>query len=88
MPQSTLANWTRELLERDYYEPRDTAGDITKKVRVDVPDSDGRLDPTTFADWPSTVEEYFDWSEKRRVRFARMKLLNLAKVWSNGAEGT
>lgn len=49
MRQSNLVNWTRELLERDYYEPRDTAGDITKKVRVDVSDFDGRLDPTTFA---------------------------------------
>lgn len=50
MPQSTLVNWTRELLERDYYEPRDTAGDITNKMRIDLPHFERRLDPTTFAD--------------------------------------
>lgn len=38
-----------KLLERDYYEPHDTEEDITKKVKVDVPYFDGRLNPTTFA---------------------------------------
>lgn len=59
-------------------------------MKVDVPDFDGRLNPTTFADWLSAIEEYFDWydmSDERRVRFAKMKLVSLAKVWWNGVEG-
>lgn len=48
-----------------------TAGDITKKVRIGVP------------------EEYFDWydmTDERQVRFAKMKLVKLAKAWRNNVE--
>lgn len=75
--------------EQNPYAPYDTAGDITKKVRLNVPDFDGRFNVTTFVDWISAVEEYFDWydmSDERRVGFAKMNLVNLAKVWWNGAE--
>ena len=48
-----------KLLERDYYEPHDTEEDITKKVKVGVPYFDGRLNPTTFADWLSAIDEPF-----------------------------
>lgn len=79
-----------KLLERDYYEPHDTEEDIKKKVKVDVPYFDGRLNPTTFADWLSAIDESFYWydmSDERRVRFVKMKLVSLAKVWWNGFEG-
>lgn len=48
-----------KLLERDYYEPYDTEEDITKKVKVGVPYFNGRLNPTTFADWLSAIDEPF-----------------------------
>lgn len=34
-------------------------------------------------------EEYFDWydmTDERQVRFAKMKLVKLAKVWWNNVE--
>ena len=68
-----------KLLERDYYEPHDTEEDITKKVKVGVPYFDGRLNPTTFADWLSAIDESFYWydmSDERRVRFVKMKLVS------------
>ena len=61
--------------------------DITKKVKVDAPEFDGRMDPNVFSDWLVVIEEYFDWYEmidSERVRFAKMKLTNSAKMyWQN-----
>ena len=82
-----MFDWARDLIERLQYEPHDTAGDITKKVRMEVPNFEGRVDPTIFSDWLASIEEYFDWydmSDDRRVRFAKMKLVGLAKVWWTG----
>ena len=45
------------------------------------------MDPTAFSDWLVVIEEYFDWYEmidSEWVRFAKMKLTNLAKMyWQN-----
>ncbi|GMP94825.1 hypothetical protein CsSME_00044122 [Camellia sinensis var. sinensis] len=90
MPQFPFVDWNRNWLERYCLESQDNAGDIIKKVKVDVPDFDGRLNPTVFVDWLSSIEEYFDWHDmydERRVSFARMKFVSLAKVWWNGIEG-
>ena len=61
--------------------------DITKKVKVNAPEFDGRMDPNVFSDWLVAIEEYFDWYEmidSERVRFAKMKLINSAKMyWQN-----
>lgn len=87
--QSNFLNWSRNFINRNHYDPRDTDEDTTKKVKIDVPDFDGRFDATNFIDWVSAIEEYFDWydmTNERRVRFAKMKLVNLAKVWWNGVE--
>lgn len=35
--------------EQNPYAPYDTAGDITKKVRLNVPDFDGRFNVTTLS---------------------------------------
>jgi hypothetical protein len=51
--------------------------DATRRVRVDVPDFHGKLDPYAFQDWITSLEDYFDWSGlslDRRVRFVKMKL--------------
>ena len=72
------------------YEPQDTAGDITKKIKMEVPDFEGRIHPIAFSDWIASNEEYFDWYnmlDEQRVRFAKIKLVELAKVWRTGVEG-
>ena len=41
-------------------------------------------------DWLAAIEEYFNWSDMtddRRVRFSKMKLVGLAKIWWTGVEG-
>ena len=48
------------------------------------------MDLTLFADWLAIIEEYFDlydMSDDRRVRFAKMKLVGLAKIWWTSVEG-
>ena len=61
--------------------------DITKKVTVSAFEFDGKMDPNAFSDWLVAIEEYFDWYEmidSERVRFAKMKLTNSAKMyWQN-----
>ena len=62
-------------------------GTSQKKVKVSAPEFDGRMDPNVFSDWLVAIEEYFNWYEmidSERVRFAKMKLTNLAKMyWHN-----
>ena len=59
--------------------------DITRKVKVDVPTYDGRLEANTFSDWLIAMEDYFDWygmSDIECVHFAKMKLVGPArKFW-------
>ncbi|GFZ08719.1 hypothetical protein Acr_20g0005270 [Actinidia rufa] len=54
---------------------------------MEVPDFEGKVNPTVFADWLASIEEYFDrydMADDRRVRFAKMKLVGLAKIWWMG----
>ena len=51
--------------------------ELTKRMKIDVLDFSGKLDPHAFEDWLTTIEDYFDWfvvSEERKVRYVRMKL--------------
>ena len=46
-PHPTLWELAQVLIEQNYYEGReycDKAGDITKKIHVEVPDSEGRIE--------------------------------------------
>ncbi|KAK8951463.1 hypothetical protein KSP39_PZI004161 [Platanthera zijinensis] len=70
----------------DYHDPRrgDRAFDITRRIRLDAPTFDGRLEPKAFSDWLLDMDHYFDWydmSDERCVRFAKMKLVGQAKVY-------
>jgi len=50
----------------------------TRKVKLDVPSFDGKIDATPFSDWLVAMEEYFDWyevSDTERLWFAKMKLV-------------
>ncbi|XP_004295495.1 PREDICTED: uncharacterized protein LOC101304264 [Fragaria vesca subsp. vesca] len=88
--KQSLGDWVKDFLESSgEHNKVDTAGDITKKIKVDVPDFEGRTDPTVFSDWLARIEEYFDWydmDDERRVRYVKMKLVLLAKVWWAGVE--
>ena len=60
---------------------------MMKGVKIEAPSFDGQLDPTKFLDWLADMDHYFEWydmSEERRVRFAKMKLVGQAKLyWTN-----
>jgi len=63
--------------------------DAARRVRVDVPNYHGKIEPHTFQDWITSLEVYFDWSclsLDRQVRFAKMKLKGAARVWWHSME--
>jgi hypothetical protein len=63
--------------------------DITKRVRVDVADFHGKLDPHAFQDWLTSLEDYFNWyslSPDRKVRLVKMKLKGQARMWWDRVE--
>ena len=48
-----------------------------RKVKLDVPEFDGRLESTTFRDWLNKMDEYFEWyniSDAQYTSIARIKL--------------
>ncbi|XP_038985543.1 uncharacterized protein LOC120111737 [Phoenix dactylifera] len=70
-------------------EPRDPDEDIMRGIRIEAPTFDGRLDPKVFSDWLHEMDHFFEWynlSEGKRVRFARMKLLGRAKLFWQDTE--
>ena len=67
-PQYPMSEWARGLLERRH-KACDTVGDITKKVKMEVPDFEGKVDATQFLDWLAAIEEYFDWYDIRYQMF-------------------
>ncbi|KAK4489657.1 hypothetical protein RD792_005469 [Penstemon davidsonii] len=72
--------------------PRNNANEdmeerVLKSVKVEAPSFDGQLNPKVFLDWLSDMDHFFAWydmSEARQVRFAKMKLVGQAKLyWIN-----
>ncbi|KAK8951621.1 hypothetical protein KSP39_PZI004098 [Platanthera zijinensis] len=79
-------DYARDDYPDDYPDPRrgDHHHDITRRIRLDAPSFDGRLDPKAFSDWLLDMDHYFEWydmSDERCVRFAKMKLTGQAKVF-------
>ena len=71
---------------RAAYQPLD---ELTKRMRVDVLDFFGKLEPNAFEDWLTTIEDYFDWFDvldDRKVRYVRMKLKRHARAWWGSVE--
>ncbi|KAL5760092.1 hypothetical protein ACOSQ2_018930 [Xanthoceras sorbifolium] len=72
-------------------QPREAQGnvldEVTKRLKIEVSDFVGKLDPNAFHDWITTLEDYFDWfsvPEDRKVRFVKLKLKGSARVrWSS-----
>jgi hypothetical protein len=63
--------------------------DAAIRVRADVPDYHGKLEPNAFQDWLTSLEDYFDWSGlslDRRAKFAKMKFKGQARVWWQSVE--
>lgn len=91
-PHPTLWELEQELMEQNYYERheyRDEVGDITKKIHVEVPEFEERIDPQVFSNWLASLERSFDqydMSDERKVRFAIMKLIRQAQIWWIGVE--
>ncbi|GFY90942.1 hypothetical protein Acr_07g0011380 [Actinidia rufa] len=64
-------------------EPRDPI------INVEAPTFDGRLDPKAFTDWIREMDHFFEWynlSDDRKVRFAKMKLISRAKLFWQSTE--
>ena len=59
----------------------------TKRMKVDVPDFQGKMDLDTFEDQLTSLGDYFDWflvTEDRKVRYVKMKLKVISGgVWKN-----
>ena len=54
----------------DRFNYHNKAGDTMKKVRVEVPNFAGTIDPLVFSDWLASLESYFegyDMSDESRV---------------------
>ena len=65
---------------RTTYQPLD---ELNKRMRVDVPDFFGKLEPNAFEDWLTAIEDYFDWfdvSDDRKVHYVRIKLKGHARA--------
>ncbi|XP_004301556.1 PREDICTED: uncharacterized protein LOC101305082 [Fragaria vesca subsp. vesca] len=71
---------------QDGHDPEEKA---LKSIKVEAPNFDGQLNAKVCLDWISDMDHYFDWyelSETRRVRFAKMKLVGKAREWWSGVE--
>ena len=58
--------------------------DVTKKVRLEVAEFYGKLNPFAFLDWIMSMQDYFDWyamPDNRKVRFVKAKLKGVAREW-------
>jgi hypothetical protein len=52
-----------------------------RHIKVEAPTFEGQLDPWIFDRWICDMDQFFGWynlSENRRVRFAKMKLSGTA----------
>jgi hypothetical protein len=61
----------------------------TKRVRIEVPNFHGKLDPYAFQDWLTSLEDYFEWfglAPTWQVQFVKMKLKGQAWVWWQSVE--
>ena len=76
----------RNINGQDGYDPEEKA---LRSIKVEAPNFDGQLNAKVCLDWILDMDHYFDWyelSEARKVRFAKMKLVGKAREWWTGLE--
>ncbi|KAK0595021.1 hypothetical protein LWI29_002629 [Acer saccharum] len=60
---------------------------VMRSIKVDAPTFDGEMNPKAYLDWEATMDKFFAWhnmSEERKVRFAKIKLVDQANLfWDN-----
>lgn len=62
---------------------------VMRHIKVDAPTFEGQLDPWIFDKWIRDMDQFFGWynlSENRRVRFAKMKLSGTAQLYWESVE--
>jgi len=55
-----------------------------RRIKIDPFTFDGTLDAKIFSDWRTNLDYYFGWyrfTEESRVQFARMRLLESARIY-------
>jgi len=60
-----------------------------RHIKVEAPTFEGQLDPWIVDRWICDMDQLFDWynlSENRRVRFAKMKLSGTAQLYLESVE--
>jgi hypothetical protein len=60
-----------------------------RHIKVEAPTFEGQLDPWIFDRWIRDMDQFFGWynlSENRRVRFAKMKLSGTAQLYWKSVE--
>ena len=84
-----LGDDTRDRREDITNRHRDDKDDMTRRIKIDLFTFDGILDPKFFSDWMEDLNYYFDWyrfTEKNMIRFARMKLTESVRIYWTPAE--
>ena len=55
-----------------------------RNIRLEAPTFDGNLDPKVYTDWEGEMDQYFEWydmTEKRKCKFAKLRLVRQAKLY-------
>ncbi|KAK8948685.1 hypothetical protein KSP39_PZI006306 [Platanthera zijinensis] len=71
-------------LRNDYYEDSRSERDLESKFRTASPSFDGSSSPESFSYWLVDMEHYLDHFElfgERRVKFAKLRLLDQARAY-------
>ncbi|KAF2308838.1 hypothetical protein GH714_021622 [Hevea brasiliensis] len=79
------------LFDRDHRQPPRYANnehvDIIRKVKLNAPEYDGKLDPNIFIDWLDGLKAYCDFyhmTDLEHVHFAKIKLIGATrKYWQS-----
>ena len=68
---------------------RNVWDELARRMKVEVADFYGKLNPEAFFDWITSLEDYFDWFSvpgERKVQFVKLKLKGPARAWWSSVE--
>jgi hypothetical protein len=82
-----------ERHQYDYHLVYSKHDDFNERIlspnKIEAPTFDGRHDPWIFDMWIRDMDRFFEWhnmSDNRKVRFAKMKLIDEAKIYWRDVE--